>query len=345
MKTTVKVFLWTFCGVTAALILALLSIYLMGYRFTPDKVVHSSWADNTHFEVGEYTFYLDDVKSNDGEIVYATSHRVVKKHGFLYKAYDVQESKYLIDEYGSWVGNITRYEGQESDCYFIHWGQGVTELTSGTLKTSMRYYTDKVKINGRNVKLKQHCFFELAAEIETIVINNIDITIEDTYEKGSVQKYAPVPENSGLEFWITDNVAGLNYSEYEQVDGWMGAREIYGKKYHPEVGENGYEKKPEHYVTYLITSYPDYADGGSYVTRIEITDPEISIYGLTVNSTVTEFKSVFEKMGYVVYASEDSGHFSACKNNLVNFVLTHNSDGDLMIKIYVDVTNSTGIIF
>ena len=45
------------------------------------------------------------------------------------------------------------------------------------------------------------------------------------------------------------------------------SREFYGKGYSSVKDEDGNDVKPEHYVTYLITAYPDYADGGEYVTR------------------------------------------------------------------------------
>lgn len=46
---------------------------------------------------------------------------------------------------------------------------------------------------------------------------------------------------------------------------------------------------PDVHVTYLLTGYPDVLDDTS-VTRIEITDPEIRVYGLTLHSVTDQIR-------------------------------------------------------
>ena len=122
------------------------------------------------------------------------------------------------------------------------------------------------------------------------------------------------------------------------MTGWFGARQYYGKGYAPTVDEEGNTVPPEHYVTYLITAYPDYADGGQYVTQIEVTDPEVRVKGLTVNSTFEEFKDIFLALGFKVTNGETA--YVAEKDNI-----TYRLTEDKMILITATVTNRDGIVF
>lgn len=142
----------------------------------------------------------------------------------------------------------------------------------------------------------------------------------------------PFPiESKDLEFQITQCVEGYDFSEYTSIPGF-GVIQYYGK---------GYKYDDKYYVCYDVTAYPDYADGGEYVTRIEITDPAISIYGLTVNSTFEEFQKVFGAMGYTIsYISKNT--INAEKDGIsISFTI---SDARIM-RIRAEITNRDGIIF
>lgn len=60
---------------------------------------------------------------------------------------------------------------------------------------------------------------------------------------------------------------------------------------------------PEVCVRYDLTAYPDYADGGLYVTEIVITDPAYTIYGLTINSSAEDFHFAMEQQGFTLSES------------------------------------------
>ncbi len=107
------------------------------------------------------------------------------------------------------------------------------------------------------------------------------------------------PEDTALEFWITENVEGVNWDEYKEVGPMYGAKEYFGKGYERAYRDSGEKQSP--YVSYLITAYPDYADGGQYITKIEITDPTVTVYGLTINSPFEEFDSLFQGKGYELH--------------------------------------------
>ena len=108
--------------------------------------------------------------------------------------------------------------------------------------------------------------------------------------------FPPKPEDSALEFWICDDGRLVDWRGHDEINGLMGGREFLGKGYRKsEQGE-----RPPVRVSYILTAWPDYADGGSYVTRIAITDPAVSVYGLTVESEPAEFERVMTSMGYKV---------------------------------------------
>lgn len=153
------------------------------------------------------------------------------------------------------------------------------------------------------------------------------------------------PEDTNLEFWITQDVAGYDFSEYEEELGWFGCRVYYGKGYHPtEIREgcDSYMVDPEHCVKYTVGSYPDEADRESFITRIEITDPNVTVYGLTCESSCEEFREAFRRMGFSV-SYNDWGDCSASFGK-VHFRL-HKSYGKPELRIVVEVTNETGIVY
>ena len=104
--------------------------------------------------------------------------------------------------------------------------------------------------------------------------------------------------DTNLEFWIAEDVSDVDFSTYEERFGLMGGREYYGSDYTPTIDENGERRDPEHCVIYTITSYPDYAFGKSHVTRITITDPSVTVYGLTIDSTLQEIDDTLSDCGF-----------------------------------------------
>lgn len=151
-----------------------------------------------------------------------------------------------------------------------------------------------------------------------------------------------------LEFQITENVENTDMSQYKSVSGWMGAKEYYGKGYSPVTDSEGNVTKPEYYVTYLVSAYPDYADGGQYITKIEITDPLVMVHGITVNSSFKEFEAVFKALGYTVSVAEKGGYvqYNAKNKDGISYTIyLSNSNNIKKMTIQAEVTNREGIIF
>lgn len=153
---------------------------------------------------------------------------------------------------------------------------------------------------------------------------------------GCSGKYLEKPETD-LEFWITDNVENVDFSKYQEKYGLMGGREYYGSGYVPTTDENGEQRDPEHCVIYTVTSYPDYSSGKSHITRISITDPEVSVYGVTLTSSAEDIKNALTEAGFSV--TEKNGGVIGEKGR---FRISFSSDS---IYIHADVSNRFGIQF
>ncbi len=146
------------------------------------------------------------------------------------------------------------------------------------------------------------------------------------------------PSDCALDFWIAENVENIDFSEYEEIYGWFGAREFLGKGYHTVINEDGESVKPDHYVSYVITAYPDYSSGGQYVTEIVITDPNVQMYGLFVTSSIEEFDSLFENMGYHIEEVGNTGMYHKAVKEKIAFTY-----GGGIVRITAEVTNRFGI--
>ena len=45
----------------------------------------------------------------------------------------------------------------------------------------------------------------------------------------------PKPSDTNLAFWITQDVSRIDFSHYEEITGWFGARQYYGHGYHSTI--------------------------------------------------------------------------------------------------------------
>ena len=146
------------------------------------------------------------------------------------------------------------------------------------------------------------------------------------------------PETN-LEFWIAENVDNVDFSNYQMKYGMFGGNMYYGTGYVPTLDENEQQIDPVHCVIYTVTSYPDYINKSQHITRIEITDPKIKLYGLSINSSNEDIKRVMEEQGFKVTEGEygitaEKGKFTFSFNKHSNY-----------ISISAKVSNKLGIMF
>lgn len=91
----------------------------------------------------------------------------------------------------------------------------------------------------------------------------------------------PKPQDTELEFWILENVEGVDWADHDTPYEMYGGKAYLGENYSLELMDEDIQIPKEH-IIYIITAWPDHSDSSAYVTEIEITDPAISVYGLTV---------------------------------------------------------------
>ena len=161
-----------------------------------------------------------------------------------------------------------------------------------------------------------------------------------------------MPENTSLEFWITQNVDNVDWSGYDGITGWFGAKEYLGRGYRKVHDGPGGGRHPEHYVSYKLTAWPDYADGGWFVTQITVTDPAVRVCGLTVTSSYDEFKQTFESLGFTVYQNATGDWIGEKDGITCQMVINDTPESGLVIQdtvpvliITAEVTNREGIVF
>lgn len=104
-------------------------------------------------------------------------------------------------------------------------------------------------------------------------------------------------------------------------------------RYRGEVTENNRVILPDVYVCYYASGYPDALDPYC-VTRIEITDPAINVYGLTLNSTAETIKETMLSHGFRELDNE-----SYAKNNVAF------SFSKSRIHINAPSTNKQGVVY
>jgi len=157
------------------------------------------------------------------------------------------------------------------------------------------------------------------------------------FTKSEQPYFPPKPEDTTLEFWICDDMSLFDWSGHDEIGGWMGAWEFLGKDYRrTPAGERPYVR-----VSYILTAWPDYADDGEYVTKIEITDPAVPVYGLTVESEPAEFERVMKSMGYKVETVDD-GLQRAVRDRFTFSIYRGDTP---KFTISAEVSNREGIVF
>ena len=144
------------------------------------------------------------------------------------------------------------------------------------------------------------------------------------------------PEDTNLDFWITQVVTHQEMQDKgcTVIPGWFGATEYLSSGYEPLIVEEHSNRIPEIHVTYLVQSYPDAMSNSSSITRINITDPTVTVFGLTINSSQEEITNRMKKV------SGASGKDRVYKIKDVTFGFNEDN-----ITISVPVTNKQHIVY
>ncbi|MBO4540888.1 MAG: hypothetical protein J5736_02825 [Bacilli bacterium] len=156
--------------------------------------------------------------------------------------------------------------------------------------------------------------------------------------------YVERPEDTNLSFWITERPTQeeLREAECTFLPGMFGGQMWLDGRYEAvDAGpERGYVSEPDIHVVYTLAGYPDAIDPFA-VTHIDITDPEITVYGLSMRSTPEEVAQRMKGFADEIRPVEtDVGITTVCRIKKASFLFSQDS-----IRILVPTTNETGIVF
>ena len=149
-----------------------------------------------------------------------------------------------------------------------------------------------------------------------------------TVEKFFLEK----PEDTNLEAWITEPIsAAVNKMTF--VPGMFGGDMYLGSKYKLVETDSKDYVLPDEYVLYTYSGYPDLMDR-YHLVKIEIRDPEVFVYNLTM---LSEQNIIEETMKSNEFKKHDDNTYS--KNHCAFYF---NSDG---ITIVATQSNKNNIIY
>ena len=153
-----------------------------------------------------------------------------------------------------------------------------------------------------------------------------------------------INENTNLEIDLLTKVEDNLFDENYDIIPGFGITGYFNKKYGENYQENS-DAIDACSVIYHVTSYPDAMFGKAHITGIEITDPEIHIYGFYVGDSVADFESLLLVKKYKkFYEAERVMKFEKGK---VEIRIGINYEEQTIRSIYVGVdgTNIFGIIY
>lgn len=152
-------------------------------------------------------------------------------------------------------------------------------------------------------------------------------------QKATIAFAGQIPEFS-LKQWMEP----ADFTGNDEIPGWFGAKEYLDSRYHAVKDEDGNLTRPDVYVSYILTAYPDYSDEKSAITCIIIKDPHVLVFGLNTESSITEFDDELIRNGFTVEQSEGLQHTARLDDVTITY-------GNGEIRIEADVTNKEGIVF
>lgn len=149
--------------------------------------------------------------------------------------------------------------------------------------------------------------------------------------------YLEKPENTNLSFWITDRVEKGALENCTFLPGGFGCNIYLDERYESITDEEGWRMAPLIHVTYTFSGYPDSSNEYA-VTHIQITDPAICVYGLTMTSSEEEIASVMLGEHFKENVSDTGQKYYQKKNITFQF-------SNLSIRINASTTNKKGIVY
>ena len=107
------------------------------------------------------------------------------------------------------------------------------------------------------------------------------------------------PEDTNLEYWLLDRPNKKNWTN-------IASNYYLASGYEAIVDKSGDQRAPEEAVLYYIDHYPISEIGLKRIDGIAITDPNVYVWGLTINSTKEEALEVLSELGFSVEIGDNA---------------------------------------
>ena len=151
-----------------------------------------------------------------------------------------------------------------------------------------------------------------------------------------------ISQNSNFKYQMLTEVTEEITSEFSVMEGF-GMRILVDSSLDPSIDDISEYMDNNPTTYYHVTAYPDYMNGGSYITRIETSDPEIFLYDLSVGDEYNrdEINEYMKSLGF----KPDDTIASAYVNQRVKINIYLVNDVITKLIVQVIVTNKTRMIF
>ena len=136
--------------------------------------------------------------------------------------------------------------------------------------------------------------------------------------------YMEKPNDWNHDFWIGDSVAGKDLSSYRF--------RIIGIRFF----DNSIFKNDNEYIEYYITTCKYENIVFKYISKIIITDPNVTLHGLSIVSKLDEWHEFFESIKYTISIDDDNDAWIISgKYGTFEITVEHYSDMELKGKITI----------
>lgn len=145
---------------------------------------------------------------------------------------------------------------------------------------------------------------------------------------------AKVNKNIGLPHGLLEAGAGFSSEKYGIIGGF-GITGYYDLKYSDNTSAEVFDVEERGGVAYYVSACPDSSFGKSCITRIEIADPDVEIFGCHINDYQYDFIKAIEKNGF----KAKSNNLYECGGVLIRIGAESETGKLKIITISVNSTN------
>lgn len=115
------------------------------------------------------------------------------------------------------------------------------------------------------------------------------------------------PSDAAISFWIDDEVSDSEKAKMTYISNCLGGIGEYLDSAYSATKDGDDYVLPKVHVSYMLTKKDDLTKEGNVVTAISISDPSITVYGLSMSSTEDEVTAKMESLSFTLDCQECTG--------------------------------------